>query len=161
MHKQCNWTLSKQLPKVVPYHLVFDENQVIRICRPRRLYQGQFRAKYWINIYIHTYKYIYTYHIERTCFNFLHFRPKRLIFVLTCWRFYLHIHMCKWMSINPLLQSFYGNGLTTLVFYTFSVGNFSCITFYIFNISYCRLGDNLIYIDFIVNNKKQIYTAAL
>ena len=49
---QCNWTLSKQLPKVVPYHLVFDENQVIRICRPRRLYQGQFRAKYWINIFI-------------------------------------------------------------------------------------------------------------
>ena len=36
----------------MPYHLVFDENQVIRICRPRRLYQGQFRAKYWINTYI-------------------------------------------------------------------------------------------------------------
>ena len=33
------------LSKVVPYHLVFGENQVIRICRPRRLYQGQFRAK--------------------------------------------------------------------------------------------------------------------
>ena len=36
------------IPKVVPYHLVFDENQVIRIYRPRRLYQGRFRAKYWI-----------------------------------------------------------------------------------------------------------------
>ena len=47
MRSQCNWTLSKQW-KVVPYHLVFDENQVIRICRPRRLYQGQCRAKYWI-----------------------------------------------------------------------------------------------------------------
>ena len=27
----------------------YKENQVIRICRPRRLYQGRFRAKYWIN----------------------------------------------------------------------------------------------------------------
>ena len=26
----------------------YKENQVIRICRPRGLYQGQFRAKYWI-----------------------------------------------------------------------------------------------------------------
>ena len=26
----------------------YKENQVIRICRPRRLYQGQFGAKYWI-----------------------------------------------------------------------------------------------------------------
>ena len=26
----------------------YKDNQVIRICRPRRLYQGQFRAKYWI-----------------------------------------------------------------------------------------------------------------
>ena len=30
----------------------YKENQVIRICRPRRLYQGLFRAKYWINRHI-------------------------------------------------------------------------------------------------------------
>ena len=28
--------------------LASGKNQVIQICRPRRLYQGQFRAKYWI-----------------------------------------------------------------------------------------------------------------
>ena len=28
----------------------FYEDQVIRICRQRRLYQGEFRAKYWINL---------------------------------------------------------------------------------------------------------------
>ena len=32
--------------------LSFWRIQVIRICRPRRLYQGQFRAKYWKNTYI-------------------------------------------------------------------------------------------------------------
>ena len=40
-------------------------------------------------------------------------------------------------------------------------GDYSCIIFYIFNISYCRSGDSLIYMDFIVNNKKQMNTAAL
>ena len=27
---------------------LFYENHVIRICKPRRLYQGQIRAMYWI-----------------------------------------------------------------------------------------------------------------
>ena len=39
------WIPYKENTRIrIPY----KENQVIRICRPRRLYQGQFRAKYWI-----------------------------------------------------------------------------------------------------------------
>ena len=37
-------TLSKELPKIVPYHLVFDEDYVTRIYRPCWLYQGQILA---------------------------------------------------------------------------------------------------------------------
>ena len=35
----------KAITEVVPYHLVFDENHVIRICRPHRLYQAPFLGK--------------------------------------------------------------------------------------------------------------------
>ena len=49
------------------------------------------RSKY----HEYVYQYIYMQHVGRTCFHFFHFRPKRLIWVLACWIFYLHIHVAK------------------------------------------------------------------
>ena len=49
----------------------YKENQVIRICRPRRLYQGQFGAKYWINTYMsysETY-WVFTNHEYLSCYE--------------------------------------------------------------------------------------------
>ena len=36
--EQCTWTLSKQLQKIVPYHMVFDGKTIGTMCRPCWLY---------------------------------------------------------------------------------------------------------------------------
>ena len=107
MHQQCTWTLSKQLPKIVLYHLVFDENQVILICRPHRLYRGQIRAMYWINCEIQERCIMGFVRLpySHACQLFVHMLVQRTIFCLFMQG--IHYWLVYTMQKGPVMQKIF------------------------------------------------------